>query len=89
MERFATVLDRLTTTPSRNGKLALLVGSAQSTVARSALPSFEWQQPIAIPESRSRELLIGLLTGKHASHVPLPAKDFVFWTTKADIVPES
>ena len=41
------------------GRLALLIGEAQVTRAKQLLPSFHWQNPLAIPQSRARELLIG------------------------------
>lgn len=89
VEKFEAALPIAASMVEFNGKLGLLIGSAQHEAVRSMLPHFEWQQPIAIPESRSRELLIGLLTGKQANYVPIPAEDFVFWATKTDTEPES
>ncbi len=44
---------------TRNSKLALLIGSAQIAVARRLLPHFAWADPLPIPLSSSRVLLIG------------------------------
>jgi len=89
VEKFEAALPIAASMVESHGKLALLIGSAQHEATRSALPHFEWQEPIAIPESRSRELLTGLLTGKHTNYVPIAAKDFVFWATKKDTEPKS
>jgi 16S rRNA (guanine527-N7)-methyltransferase len=43
------------------GKLGLLIGAAQVSAARNALPEFAWREPITVPESRERILLIGAL----------------------------
>jgi 16S rRNA (guanine527-N7)-methyltransferase len=41
------------------GHLALLIGEAQLTPARSLTPDFSWQPPIHVPLSTNRILLIG------------------------------
>jgi 16S rRNA (guanine527-N7)-methyltransferase len=41
------------------GRLALLIGSSQLSTVRSTLASFSWGDPIQIPLSQSRVLLIG------------------------------
>jgi len=41
------------------GKLILLVGSQQTSAAKSLLPQFTWQEPHKIPLSSSRILCIG------------------------------
>jgi len=43
------------------GKLGLLIGAAQASAARDALSEFAWREPITVPESRQRTLLIGAL----------------------------
>jgi hypothetical protein len=45
------------------GRLALLIGSAQVAQARSLLPDHDFSDPLPIPLSTSRVLLIG----KHSS----------------------
>jgi 16S rRNA (guanine527-N7)-methyltransferase len=44
------------------GRLALLIGASQAQVAHKLLPAYEWQEPIAIPDSRERILLVGSST---------------------------
>ena len=41
------------------GRLALLIGSAQTASAQKALSNFAWERPIKVPESQSRVLLLG------------------------------
>ena len=41
------------------GRLALLIGAAQLDTARQLLPAFSWSDPLPIPLSASRVLLIG------------------------------
>jgi 16S rRNA (guanine527-N7)-methyltransferase len=60
VERFEAALPTAASLVEPAGKLALLIGAAQSSAARNALPNFDWQNPIAIPESRERILLIGI-----------------------------
>ncbi len=58
VERFESALPtaaRLIST----GRLALLIGSAQLSHARSALPAMVWSDPHPVPASRSRVVLIG------------------------------
>lgn len=59
VERFETSLPIAASLVAPSGRLALLVGAAQAAAARTALPEFEWQEPIAIPDSRERIVLIG------------------------------
>jgi 16S rRNA (guanine527-N7)-methyltransferase len=58
VEDFATVLPVAARLVAPHGRLALLIGSAQSPSAHSILPAWSWQEPIPIPTSRSRVLLI-------------------------------
>jgi 16S rRNA G527 N7-methylase RsmG len=41
------------------GRLALLIGANQSGQAIEILPDFHWQNPITVPNSESRVVLIG------------------------------
>jgi 16S rRNA (guanine527-N7)-methyltransferase len=43
----------------RAGRIALLIGTAQSQAAQSLLSDFVWQKAIAIPLSRNRALVVG------------------------------
>jgi 16S rRNA (guanine527-N7)-methyltransferase len=45
------------------GRLGLLIGAAQSKQAQSLLPHFQWAEPISIPCSTSRILLVGAAQG--------------------------
>jgi hypothetical protein len=82
VEKFEAALPIVASMLEPYGQLALLIGSTQREAARLALPQLEWLQPIPVPDSHSRELLIGLLTGKQVNYVPIPAKDFLFRATK-------
>lgn len=44
-----------------SSRLALLIGESQLPAARSLVPDFSWQEPIPIPSSSSRILLLGTL----------------------------
>ncbi|MGB2602728.1 MAG: 16S rRNA (guanine(527)-N(7))-methyltransferase RsmG, partial [Candidatus Sulfotelmatobacter sp.] len=41
------------------GRLACLISSSQLPTAQSALPDINWHAPIPIPNSQSRQLLVG------------------------------
>ncbi len=58
VERFERALPIVPRLLRPNGQAALLIGSAQVEVAKAALP-LHWQEPIPIPLSRSRVLLLG------------------------------
>jgi 16S rRNA (guanine527-N7)-methyltransferase len=59
VERFDDVLPVAAKLLNREGRLALLVGEGQISAAATLLPSFRWQDPVRIPISASRVLLIG------------------------------
>jgi 16S rRNA (guanine527-N7)-methyltransferase len=44
---------------SHTGRLALLIGEAQTSRSRELLPTFEWITPVAIPNSAARVVLVG------------------------------
>lgn len=58
VERFASVLPTAASLVRPVGRLALLIGAAQLDQARLALSSFTWSDPIPVPTSTSRVLLI-------------------------------
>lgn len=58
VERFDSILVTLAALVSPTGRLALLLGSSQQNQARK-LAGFAWSDPIPVPRSRSRILLIG------------------------------
>lgn len=59
VEKFESALQVAAGLVESGGQLALLIGAPQADSARRQLPSFACQDPIAIPESRARVLLIG------------------------------
>jgi 16S rRNA (guanine527-N7)-methyltransferase len=68
VERFATALPVAASLLAPAGRLALLIAHSQLDTASSTLPTFAWDPPIPIPQSRSRVLLIGLAEpGKQTS----------------------
>ncbi len=44
-------------------RLALLIGAAQISRANALLPTFAWSEPVPIPQSSSRVLLVGIKHG--------------------------
>jgi 16S rRNA (guanine527-N7)-methyltransferase len=61
VERFEDVLPVAATLLAPRGRLALLIASSQLKAARSTLPHLTWGQPIPVPKSKSRLLLVGVL----------------------------
>ena len=57
VERFESILPVAASLVAPTGRLALLIGHAQSAQAFSLLPHFVWHEPVAIPNSTSRVLL--------------------------------
>lgn len=60
VERFESVLPVAARLVASAGRLALLIGESQVRGARELLPAFRWQQPIPVPLSAARVLLIGV-----------------------------
>jgi 16S rRNA (guanine527-N7)-methyltransferase len=59
VERFESVLPTAARLATPTGRLALLIASPQLEAAHSILPNLTWDPPIPIPQSQSRQLLIG------------------------------
>jgi 16S rRNA (guanine527-N7)-methyltransferase len=59
VERFETILPVAANLVAPGGRLALLIGKAQVTPARSLTPSFRWISPLPIPQTAASTLLIG------------------------------
>ena len=59
VERFSHILPVATSLLAPHARLALLISSSQVDEARSVASHLSWQDPIAIPESKFRLLLIG------------------------------
>lgn len=62
VEKFEAVIPIAGGLVTSGGKLGLLIGSSQADTAKSALPGFGWDDPISIPLSQQRILLIGSST---------------------------
>jgi 16S rRNA (guanine(527)-N(7))-methyltransferase RsmG len=58
VERFDAILPTAAALVAQTGRLALLISAAQQSQARSTLPHLVWSDPVPIPQSRSRILLI-------------------------------
>ncbi len=58
VERFDSILPVAASLVAPNGRLALLIGTGQVTQARTLLSTFEADDPLPIPQSSSRTLLI-------------------------------
>jgi 16S rRNA (guanine527-N7)-methyltransferase len=59
VEKFESALPVAASLVEPGGQLALLIGAAQSQIARDALPTFQWRSAIPIPGSRERIVLAG------------------------------
>ena len=68
VERFDTILPIAASLVAPGGRLALLIASSQLPQAHLRLPAFAWSEPVPIPLSHSRSLLVGQRTdGPQAS----------------------
>ena len=59
VERFSSALPTAARLVAPAGRLALLIGQAQTAQVRETLPSAVWDAPLPLPFSESRILLIG------------------------------
>ncbi len=59
VERFESILPVAARLTNTGGALALLIGGPQEETAKKLLPKLKWQDPLPIPLSRSRMLLVG------------------------------
>jgi len=59
VERFEAILPIAARLLKPQGRLALLIGTAQLSEARSLLPNHDFSEPLPIPLSTSRVLLLG------------------------------
>jgi 16S rRNA (guanine527-N7)-methyltransferase len=62
VERFDQILPIAASRVAPEGRLALLIGASQIQAARSGLPAIRWSEPVPIPLSESRVLLVGQLS---------------------------
>jgi 16S rRNA (guanine527-N7)-methyltransferase len=59
VERFEQALPLAVGLVEQKGRIALMIGAPQATVARNIAKEVQWNAPIAIPGSYSRTLLLG------------------------------
>ncbi|MGB7601254.1 MAG: 16S rRNA (guanine(527)-N(7))-methyltransferase RsmG [Candidatus Sulfotelmatobacter sp.] len=59
VENFPGALRTAAGLMTNHGRLALLIGSSQVGLARSALPAIAWKSALPVPLSQSRVLLLG------------------------------
>ena len=59
VERFDSILPVAARLVTSRGRLALLIGEAQVRRSRELAPGFSWSDPVAIPQSERRVVLIG------------------------------
>jgi 16S rRNA (guanine527-N7)-methyltransferase len=62
VERFAFILPTASRLVRPGGRLALFIGQSQVIESVSLTPEFKWQQPVPVPLSTGRVLLIGTRT---------------------------
>jgi 16S rRNA (guanine527-N7)-methyltransferase len=60
VERFESVLPIAERLMSSSGTLALMIGGGQEETAKRVLPKLKWQDPLPIPLSRNRVLIVGV-----------------------------
>ena len=58
VERFEAILPTAAALVAPTGRMALLISAAQQPQTLSTLPSLIWSEPVPVPQSRSRILLI-------------------------------
>jgi 16S rRNA (guanine527-N7)-methyltransferase len=61
VERSTEVLPVASALVAPSGRLALLTASSQLETTRSTLPHLDWEPPVPIPQSNTRQLLVGTL----------------------------
>jgi 16S rRNA (guanine527-N7)-methyltransferase len=60
VERFESILPVAAGLVTPGGRLALLISEPQLSQAQAQLPSFSWANPLRIPNSHARALLVGV-----------------------------
>ena len=59
VEKFETILPMAIRLAAPSGRLALLIGESQGQQARDLEPSLQWSEPLSLPGSLNRILLVG------------------------------
>jgi 16S rRNA (guanine527-N7)-methyltransferase len=63
VERFDSTLPTAARLVAASGRLAILIGEGQVHRGRELTPGFQWGEPIPIPQSSNRILMIGYIPG--------------------------
>jgi 16S rRNA (guanine527-N7)-methyltransferase len=59
VERFEQILPVALKLTARPGRIALLIGNSQVPIAKSVLTDVSWENPVPLPLSQNRSLLVG------------------------------
>jgi len=59
VEYFGRVLQTAKGLVSRGGRIGILIGEGQVQTTELTMPDFQWEEPLPIPQSRNRVLLVG------------------------------
>jgi len=68
VEEFDRVLPTAASLVAPGGRLALMIGAVQVAKARGGAPGLKWEEPIHVPLSKARTLLVGMNPPKHESN---------------------
>jgi 16S rRNA (guanine527-N7)-methyltransferase len=60
VERFETALATAIGLVAERGRVALMIGGAQTVVAKALTHDVKWAEPVAVPGGHSRVLLVGI-----------------------------
>jgi 16S rRNA (guanine527-N7)-methyltransferase len=72
VEHFEGVLTIAANLVAPAGRLVVLIGASQLNQVRSTLPSLDWDQPVPVPLSKSRIVLMGTRTEPLQTEVDVP-----------------
>ena len=67
VEHFESALDTAVGLLSPGGRVALLIGSSQADTARNHASQLQWSEPLPVPLSSARILLVGTKLSSHDS----------------------
>ena len=59
VEKFESSVTLAAGLVSPEGRLAIMIGKVQIDHTQAILPKWKWREPVAVPESKSRVLLVG------------------------------
>lgn len=61
VEKFERTLAVARSLVKPGGRIAILIGEAQAAIAQRLLPEVQWREPLAVPGSSNRVLLVGVV----------------------------